>query len=79
MVTTGTIVAAVVCLAIGLIGAAAIYWSLVIRSTAGYAPYNDKSGAVELDVITAVSKSNTALHAGAVDVPGREPAPGNRA
>jgi len=85
IVTTGSIVAAVVCLAIGIVGAAVIYWSLVIRSTAGYAPYNDKPGAaelgtaVELDVITAVPQSHTAPHAGADEAPGGGPAPGNRA
>jgi hypothetical protein len=85
IITPGTIVATVVCLTIGIIGAAAIYWSIVVRSTARYAPYNDKTGAaelgtaVELDVITAAPQSHTVPHAGAVEAPGGEPVPGNRA
>jgi hypothetical protein len=82
IITTGTIVATVVCLTIGIIGAAAIYWSLIVRSRAGHAPYTDKLGvaepgaAIELDVITAAPQSRKVPHAGAVEVPG---VPGNRA
>jgi hypothetical protein len=84
-VTTGAIVAAVVLVVGGLIGAAVIYWSLVIRSATRHAPHNDKAGtaelgsAVELDVITTVPQSHTAPHAGAVEALGGKPVPGNRA